>query len=96
MGIDTNLIYHGDCLSVLKRQFPDKCVDLVYLDPPFSFDPKYARLWYDKESFAVFEELRKGDVKHFVSWLARRVEQCHRVLKDTGSLYLHCDWRFGH
>ena len=96
MGIDTNLIYRGDCHSVLKREFPDKCVDLIYMDPPFSFDSKYARLWYDKGALEIFEEIRKGDVKHYVSWMEKRLIECHRVLKDTGSFYLHCDWKFGH
>ncbi len=98
--MDTNLIYRGDCYTVLKRNFPDgnktQGIDLIYLDPPFSFDPKYARLWYDKETLEMFEEIRKGGVKHYISWMSKRLEQCHRVLKNTGSIYLHCDWKFGH
>jgi len=95
-GIKTGIIYRGDCYSVLKRGFPDECIDLIYVDPPFSLDPKYARLWYDKETLEMFEEMRKGDVRHYISWISRRLEQCHRVLKNTGSIYLHCDWKFGH
>ncbi len=96
MSVDTNLIYRGDCYSVLKRHFSENIIDLIYVDPPFSFDPKYARLWYDKETLEVFEEIRKGDVKHYISWMSKRLEQSHRVLKNTGSIYLHCDWKFGH
>lgn len=96
----TNLIYKGDCYAILKRNFPsgnnETGLDLIYIDPPFSFDPKYAKLWYDKDSLEIFEELRKGDVKHYISWMSKRLEQCHRVLKNTGSLYLHSDWKFGH
>ena len=32
----------------------------------------------------------------FVAYMRERVEQCWRVLKPTGSLYLHCDWHAGH
>jgi len=28
--------------------------------------------------------------------MSKRLEQSHRVLKNTGSIYLHCDWKFGH
>jgi DNA modification methylase len=96
MSVDTNLIYRGDCYTVLKRYFPENNIDLIYVDPPFSFDPKYARLWYDKDTLQMFEEIRKGDVKHYIAWMSKRLEQCHRVLKDNGSIYLHCDWKFGH
>ncbi|MFH1445736.1 MAG: DNA methyltransferase [Nanoarchaeota archaeon] len=100
MSIDTGLIYRGDCHTVLKRQFPsgddEQGIDLIYVDPPFSFDPQYARLWYDKETLEMFEELRKGGTKHYIAWMSKRLEQCHRVLKNTGSMYLHCDWKFGH
>ena len=29
------LIYHGDCLKVLKT-FPDESVDLIFADPPYN------------------------------------------------------------
>jgi DNA modification methylase len=97
--MQTNLIYHGDCFAVLKRHFSEgnntEGADLVYLDPPFSFDKKYARLWYDKETLEMFDELRKGGIKHYLAWLAKRLEQCKRVLKENGSIYLQCDWKLG-
>ncbi|MBW2965652.1 restriction endonuclease [Candidatus Woesearchaeota archaeon] len=97
--MDTNLIYKGDCHAVLKREFPigdaRQGIDLIYLDPPFSFKPRY-KVWYDKETLAMFEDMRKGGVKHFAAWMRKRLEQCRRVLKETGSIYLHCDWQFGH
>jgi DNA modification methylase len=33
--IDTRVIYCGDNLEQLKK-FPDECVDLIYIDPPFN------------------------------------------------------------
>ena len=27
----------------------------------------------------------------YLSYMAERLAECHRVLKDTGSIYLHCD-----
>ncbi|MGZ4848465.1 MAG: DNA-methyltransferase [Halobacteriota archaeon] len=32
----------------------------------------------------------------FIAYIRERVEQCWRVLKPTGSIYLHCDWHAGH
>jgi DNA modification methylase len=31
-------------------------------------------------------------MEHYIAWLKERVEQMHRTLKQTGSLFLHCDW----
>ncbi|MFC0617272.1 DNA methyltransferase [Deinococcus budaensis] len=35
--------------------------------------------------------LRKNDLSAYLVMMAERLVELHRVLKDTGSLYLHCD-----
>jgi DNA modification methylase len=96
MGIETNLIYHGDCLGVLKRGIPDESVDMVYIDPIFSRDKKYVNFWFDRETLEVLEEIRKGGDEHLVAYTAKRLEQCRDALKPTGSIYLHCDWKLNY
>jgi site-specific DNA-methyltransferase (adenine-specific) len=34
--MDTNVLYYGDNLDILRRSLPDAAVDLVYPDPPFN------------------------------------------------------------
>ena len=34
--VDTNRLYFGDCLEVMREDIPDESVDLIYLDPPFN------------------------------------------------------------
>ena len=34
--MQTNVLYCGDNLDILRRYLPDAAVDLVYLDPPFN------------------------------------------------------------
>jgi site-specific DNA-methyltransferase (adenine-specific) len=34
--MDTNVLYYGDNLDMLRRYLPETCVDLVDLDPPFN------------------------------------------------------------
>ena len=29
-------------------------------------------------------------------WMRIRIKEIHRVLKDTGSIFLHCDWHANH
>lgn len=44
----TNKLYYGDNLEVL-RTFPDECVDLIYLDPPFNSNASYSILFKSPE-----------------------------------------------
>ena len=38
---ESNLLYYGDNLDVLRRHIPDQSVDLIYLDPPFNSNANY-------------------------------------------------------
>ena len=40
--------------------------------------------------------LGEGANLAYLSYMANRLVECHRVLKPTGSIYLHCDPTFGH
>ena len=33
----------------------------------------------------------KGSMRAYLTYMAPRLVECHRLLKDTGSIYLHCD-----
>ena len=35
---------------------------------------------------------RKNDIWAYIRWMEPRLRECRRVLKKTGSIYLHCDW----
>jgi site-specific DNA-methyltransferase (adenine-specific) len=34
--VETNALYYGDNLSILRDFIPDASVDLIYVDPPFN------------------------------------------------------------
>lgn len=38
--LEHGTLYYGDCLKRM-RDFPDECVDLIYLDPPFNSSANY-------------------------------------------------------
>jgi hypothetical protein len=38
MPMQTNVLYDGDNLDILRCYLPETCVDLVYLDPPDATD----------------------------------------------------------
>lgn len=93
--VNTNVVYCGDCLTILK-EFPSECVDLIYLDPPFFSNRHYEVIWGNHSELRAFGDRWKGGINHYIQWMGERLEQCERVLKKTGSIYLHCDWHASH
>jgi 16S rRNA G966 N2-methylase RsmD len=45
--VDTRVIYCGDNLDDLATM-PDKCVDLIYIDPPFDSNRNYDVFWGER------------------------------------------------
>jgi len=86
-----NTIYCGDCKDVLAK-FPKESVDLIYADPPFFSEEGYEILWHDGYEKRAFEDRWKGGINNYVAWMEPKLMECYRVLKATGSIYLHCDW----
>ena len=90
-----NKIICGDNLEVLQ-QIPDNSIDLIYIDPPFFSNRHYEEIWHDGAEVRSFEDRWKGGINQYLNWMESRLRQLHRILKDTGSVYLHCDWHAGH
>jgi DNA modification methylase len=86
-----NKLILGDNLEVLKT-FAADSVDLIYLDPPFFSNRDYEVIWGDEGEVRSFQDRWAGGMDHYIAWLKERVEQMHRILKPTGSIFLHCDW----
>lgn len=94
-AIETGVLYRDDNLTVLK-QLPDESIDLIYLDPPFFSNRHYEIIWGEEAEIRSFKDRWDGGIHVYVDWMAGRVSEMHRVLKQTGSLYLHCDPHASH
>lgn len=86
-----NTIYCGDNLKVLL-DFPSNSVDLIYIDPPFFTSRNYEIIWGDEQEKRMFNDVWKIGIQTYKSFMRKRIQQLHRVLKPTGSFYLHCDY----
>ena len=75
-----NTLYQGDNLTILKS-LPDASVDLIATDPPF----------FTQKDWGAFSDKWTGGLNQYLKFMKQRAVEMHRVLKDTGSLYLHCD-----
>ena len=126
--MDTNVLYYGDNLDVLKRHVKDESVDLVYLEPPFNSNATYNILFaeqdgtraaaqikafgdtwrWDQAAAKAYQEvveaggkvsqvmqafrtfLGDSNMLAYLAMMAPRLAELRRVLKPTGSIYLHC------
>lgn len=128
--METNVLYYGDNLEILRNHIPDDSIDLIYLDPPFNSKATYNILfkeptgelsqaqiaafedtwhWGD-ESELTFEQIvslapanvvemmtafrkfiHENDMMAYLVMMCIRLLELKRVLKGTGSIYLHCD-----
>ena len=95
MKLEKNRLICGDNLTELATM-EEECVDLIYVDPPFFSNRNYEIIWGDEAEIRSFEDRWEGGMNVYVDWMKQRVMELHRVLKPTGSFYLHCDWHAGH
>ena len=128
--METNVLYYGDNLEILRKYIPDNSIDLIYLDPPFNSQASYNVLFkevtgeYSEAQITAFEDtwhwtheaehtfneiinsspasvvemirslrsfIGTNDMMAYLCMMTIRLVELHRVLKSTGSLYLHCD-----
>jgi site-specific DNA-methyltransferase (adenine-specific) len=106
-----NTVYFGDNLAVLKS-IPDSSVQLIYIDPPFNTGREQQRSTVttkrnDQGDRVGFKGKRYETVKstilsyddqfaNYWEFLEPRLEEAFRILNQTGTLYLHLDYREAH
>ncbi len=104
-------IYFGDNLPVLQS-LPSDSIDLIYIDPPFNTGKVQARTQIqtissqngDRTGFAGrrYETIKLGSRKYldlfddYLAFLEPRLVEAHRLLKPSGSLFFHIDYREVH
>ena len=93
--LEPNRLIWGDNLHVM-RQMPSESVDLIYIDPPFFSQRDYNVIWGDDNEKRSFSDIWEGGLDGYLIWLNARLYEMRRLLKPTGSIYVHCDWHASH
>lgn len=87
------MIVQGDCLAEMAN-LPDSSVDMIYMDPPF-FTQRVHKLSSRQNESYTFSDVWT-DVNHYKRFVSDRLLQARRLLRDTGSIFLHCDRAASH
>ncbi len=72
-----HLIYLGDAIETLRSEIGSDSIDLIFVDPPYNIGKKFADFhdrWLSDEAYA--------------EWAYQWLDECVRVLKSTGTLYV--------
>lgn len=93
--VEPNRLFFGDCLHVM-RMLPSESIDLIYIDPPFFSGKHYNLIFGDKSELRSFSDIWEGGLNGYLVWLNARLYEMKRLLKPTGSIYVHLDWHAAH
>jgi site-specific DNA-methyltransferase (adenine-specific) len=109
--VPANKLLFGDNLLHLNS-IPDASVQLVYIDPPFNTGRKQTRgksetsrvetggrVGFKGQQYEIIRETvlsYDDEFADYWSFLEPRLEQAWRILNETGTLYLHLDYREAH
>ena len=106
----TNRIFLGDNLDIL-RTFANESFQLIYIDPPFntghsqirqtrkSTQDEHGTPGFQGKNYRqqVISRLRYQDeFRDYWAFLEPRLIEARRLLKRSGTLYLHLDYREAH
>jgi site-specific DNA-methyltransferase (adenine-specific) len=106
-----NQLFFGDNLGVLKT-LPSESAQLIYIDPPFNTGRTQSRgstttkrteegnrVGFKGQRYEIVRETvlsYDDEFEDFWSFLEPRLEEAWRLLNETGTLYLHLDYREAH
>jgi site-specific DNA-methyltransferase (adenine-specific) len=107
----TARVLHGDNLTAM-RAMPDESFQLVYMDPPFNTGRRQerqqttmvrsedgSRTGFQGHSYETVKGTLYGyddSFEDYWEFLEPRLMEAHRLLRDTGTLYVHLDYREAH
>lgn len=111
MLTNSSRVIHGDNLTVLQS-IADNSVQLIYVDPPFNTGRTQSRgssvttrsetgnrIGFKGKRYEIVKETvlsYDDEFADYWSFLEPRLEQAWRILNETGTLYLHLDYREAH
>jgi adenine-specific DNA-methyltransferase len=101
---NTSLLFKGDnfeVLSLLLPKFKNK-INLIYIDPPYNTNQEFFvaedgranTISNSKNNAVAYSD--KMSMDDYLEFIRERLVLLRELLADTGSIYLHIDYKIGH
>lgn len=84
-------LFLGDCVRGMAS-LPPACADLVVTDPPFAIRFGAGRANYNRKAGNVLEGYREVRQEDYAAFSRDWIGAAHRVLKDSGSMFVFSGW----
>ncbi len=72
-----HIIHHGKAIEILQSEITEASIDLIFVDPPYNIG----------KTFSEFKD-RWPSVAAYAEWAYKWIDECIRVLKPSGTMYL--------
>ena len=89
-----NQVLCEDAFNELRR-IENSVIDLIYMDPPFFTQDIQKLTSKDKNIEYTFPD-KWDSMDDYLQFMKDRLVECRRVLKDTGSIFVHSDRNASH
>ena len=91
MDISFNSIYNCHCIQGMNS-IPKNKIDLVITDPPFAINFRAKKANYNRKQSRVLEGYNEIPSENYYDFTIEWMSQVHRILKESGSMYLFSGW----
>jgi DNA modification methylase len=102
-----NRLIWGDNIHVIASLLPEFCgrVDLIYIDPPFDVganftqeiplgdEPSIRNSGQAAVEVVAYHDKWGRGAQSYLHMMFERLTLMRELLADSGSIYVHCDWR---
>jgi site-specific DNA-methyltransferase (adenine-specific) len=87
-------VLHGNSLEILPK-IDSGTMQMIYLDPPFFTQKTHSLVSRDNHIEYSFND-RWDSLDDYLIFMRKILQQCRRILKDDGTIFLHCDQTASH
>lgn len=91
--MELNNVYCGDCYELLNK-IDSESIDAIYMDPPFFTQETQSLTSKEGVEYSFADSW--VNMNEYVEYVKIRLQECKRVLKRTGSIFVHCDRNASH
>jgi len=82
--------------KIQKGKWLPEAMEVSYEDSKRFWSEKADVMREKAPSWLRYIATKHPDFASYLYYMMERLQACHKVLKNTGSIYLHCDWRASH